>query len=267
MKKNKSQQIKDQNFYLGWIKLSRGIKDHWLWPKNRPLSYYEAWCLMIIEANFEDSKVLIGNQLFDCLRGEKLYSLSTWAKKFNWHKSKVKRFFNLLEKDSMIVLKNEHKTTRLTICKYEFYQGKRNDDETQAKRKRNNDETQAKPIKESKKKRTKEGVCNATTPIFSINDIEKLFIERETALEKKANPGAANKFRLHYQREKWTYKGKPIVDLVPHIDYWIETEKPIPKKPPGGSMVYKLPTNYLQPLSCSPAEKEIEKAADIKSNN
>ena len=50
----------------------------------------------------------------------------------------------------MIVLKSETVTTRLTICKYDTYQGERNDSETQVKRTRNAGETQVKPTKEVK---------------------------------------------------------------------------------------------------------------------
>jgi hypothetical protein len=56
----------------------------------------------------------------------------------------------MLEKDSMIVLKSETVTTRITICKYDTYQGERNDSETQVKRTRNASETQVKPTKEVK---------------------------------------------------------------------------------------------------------------------
>ena len=47
----------------------------------------------------------------------------------------------------MIVTKNEQKTTRLTVCKYDSYQEVRNADETQVKRKRNASETQVTPNK------------------------------------------------------------------------------------------------------------------------
>jgi hypothetical protein len=50
----------------------------------------------------------------------------------------------------MIELKSEHITTRLTICKYDTYQGERNADETQVKHKRNASETQMTPNKNEK---------------------------------------------------------------------------------------------------------------------
>jgi hypothetical protein len=57
----------------------------------------------------------------------------------------------LLEKDNMIVIKNETKTTRITICKYDDYQSDENGNETQTKRKRNADETQTNPNNKDKK--------------------------------------------------------------------------------------------------------------------
>jgi hypothetical protein len=79
------------------------------------------------------------------IRGK--FSLDTLAKRWNCDKSKVRRFLKLLESDSMIELKSEHITTRLTICKYDTYQGERNADETQVKHKRNASETQMTPNK------------------------------------------------------------------------------------------------------------------------
>src|SRR5436190_1375791 len=128
-----------------WIKLHRQINKHWIWDNP---DYLKWWIDIIIEANHEEQKILIKGVLFICKRGEKIYSLDTWAKRWNTNKSKVRRFFDLLQKDKMILLKNETVTTRLTVCKYEDYQENEHKNETQTKRKRNASETQATPIKE-----------------------------------------------------------------------------------------------------------------------
>ena len=103
-----------------------------------------------MSANIEPKKVLIKGQLLEVNRGEVIYSYETWANRWKINKSKVLRFLKMLEKDSMIVLKSETITTRITICKYDTYQGERNESETQVKRKRNASETQTKPTKEVK---------------------------------------------------------------------------------------------------------------------
>ena len=130
----------------GWIKLHRSIIKHWIFKDS---DKFRAWILILCEVNHKEIKVNLGNKLINCKRGDSLNSLDTWAKLFGkgWNKSKVRRFFKLLESDNMIVTKNEQKTTRLTVCKYDSYQEVRNADETQVKRKRNASETQVTPNK------------------------------------------------------------------------------------------------------------------------
>jgi hypothetical protein len=131
----------------GWIKLHRQLNNHWIWDKPE---YLKWWLDILMQANIESKKVLIKNQLIEVERGDVVYSYETWANRWKINKSKVLRFLKMLEKDSMIVLKSETVTTRITICKYDTYQGERNDNETQVKRNWNASETQVKPTKELK---------------------------------------------------------------------------------------------------------------------
>lgn len=118
----------------GWIAIHRKIKDHWLWPKSRPMTKLEAWLTILMEVNHRGEKISFGNDIYECQRGEKLYSLDTWGRIFGWDKSKVKRFFDCLKNDTMIEVKSERKTTRIKVCNYDIYQVERNTDETQVKR-------------------------------------------------------------------------------------------------------------------------------------
>lgn len=141
----------------GWIKIHRSICNHWIF---KDAEKYRSWITILIEVNHTDNKVNLGGKLFECKRGDSLNSLDTWAKLFGkkWDKSKVRRFFKLLEKDSMIVLKNESKTTRLTVCNYESYQGERNEDETQVKHKRNASETHSTLNKNEKNEKNEKNI-------------------------------------------------------------------------------------------------------------
>jgi hypothetical protein len=109
------------NYVTGWIRVYRSLKNHWLWTKGKPLTRLEAWLLILIEANHEDEKCLINGNLIECKRGQKLYSLETWSKKFFWSVQSVRTFFKILEKDNMIITEGLQKTTRLTICNYAIY--------------------------------------------------------------------------------------------------------------------------------------------------
>lgn len=137
----------------GWIKLHRSITTHWLYTEKRIFSKYEAWNDMLLNVNYLDNKTSIKGKLYDVKRGQSIMSLDTWAKRWNWDKSKVRRFLNLLQKDNMIELKSDTITTQITICNYASYQDTCNTDETQMKRKRNADETQTTPIEERKEEK------------------------------------------------------------------------------------------------------------------
>jgi len=130
----------------GWIKLNREINNHWVFQNS---DYFKWWVDILLEVNYTPAKVVIKGKIYECGRGEKLYSLDTWAIRWKTNKSKVRRYFDLLQKENMIELKNETQTTRLKVCKYEDYQENDNESETQMKRKRNANETQTTPIKES----------------------------------------------------------------------------------------------------------------------
>jgi hypothetical protein len=143
----------------GWIKIHRQIYTHWIFQDAERL---RAWLIILGHVNFKEEKVALGNDLLVCKRGESLMSLDSWAKLFgkNWNKSKVRRFLNLLKNDSMIELKNEQITTRLTVCNYDNYQDEGNASETQTKRKRNASETQVTPTKEGKESKEPKKVKN-----------------------------------------------------------------------------------------------------------
>ncbi|MEY2868251.1 MAG: hypothetical protein RIR01_675 [Bacteroidota bacterium] len=160
----------------GWIKIHRSITNHWLYSEKRVYSKLEAWYDMLIAVNYSDSKTLIKGKLYEVKRGQSIMSLDSWAKRWNWDKSKVRRFLNTLQNDNMIELKSDTITTRLTICNYESYQGERNADETPVKRKRNSDETQTTPIEERKENKE-----------ILFNDFWKIYdkqIDRKKCLEK-----------------------------------------------------------------------------------
>jgi hypothetical protein len=106
----------------GWLLLHRQFLDHWLCTEYRPLTRREAWENMLFFANYEDNEALIKGQKVICKRGQIIYSLETWAQKFNWSIGQVRQFFKLLESDDMIKVEGLKYTTRLTICNYDKYQ-------------------------------------------------------------------------------------------------------------------------------------------------
>jgi hypothetical protein len=117
----------------GWISIMRRIRNHWIWKD--PVKF-QWWIDILLEVNNAPAKVNMGNEIIECGRGQSLNSLGTWAKRWNVDISKVWRFFKLLKSDEMVKTENVKKTTRLTVCNYEYYQGVRKASEKQVKSKR-----------------------------------------------------------------------------------------------------------------------------------
>jgi hypothetical protein len=154
--------------------LHRQFQSHDFWRERRVFSRAEAWIDIIMSARWQDDpgEVRIGNVLLLCGRGEVLYSMQTWAARWSWTESKVKRFLHSLAanrnsdcKRTMIELSNERVTTRIKICNYEAYQTARtvNEPETDCKRTANESQTTTtEEGKNSKKSKIEERV--ASTP-------------------------------------------------------------------------------------------------------
>jgi hypothetical protein len=175
----------------GWIKIHRSIKDHWLYTEKRTFSKFEAWHDILLMVNFTDAKLMIKGKLYDIKRGQSILSLESWGKRWNWDKSKVRRFMNTLQSDSMIVLESDNITTRLTVCKYETYQGERNANETQVKRKRNANEHQTTPIKEREELKEEE----QEKEVFDISVFEEFWNLYEKKLNKEESLSAFKKIK------------------------------------------------------------------------
>lgn len=177
----------------GWIKLDREITSHWIFEDSWK---FRNWIDLLTLVNHSEQKVNIKGIVLTCCRGETLCSLDTFAKRWKCDKSKVRRFLKLLEADSMIVLKSEHLTTRVTICNYDTYQGERNADETQTKRKRKADEMQMTPNNNEKKEKNEKEV------------ILDSWIDYRKSIRKALSPATINtilKKMESYSNEQCTY--------------------------------------------------------------
>jgi len=107
----------------GWIRLHRSILTHWINEPNRPRTYREAWEDILLSVSWKEKRISIRGELLDCHPGQSLNSISTWANRFGWSVDKVRHFFKLLKQDGSITIEGLKSTTRLTVCKWDIYQG------------------------------------------------------------------------------------------------------------------------------------------------
>lgn len=103
----------------GWIKIHRDIQNHWI---AHDMEKFGWWIDLLLLANFEDSKVLVGSTLVEVKRGQMIMSLSFLADRWKVSKRTILKFLQLLESDNMCNRCSNRKVTILTICNYESYQ-------------------------------------------------------------------------------------------------------------------------------------------------
>ena len=103
----------------GWIKIHRELGKHWLAQDMERLG---RWIDLLLLANYEDGKVLVGDSLVTLKRGQMIMSFSFLANRWKCSKSTASKFIELLESDGMVERSTERRATILTICKYDSYQ-------------------------------------------------------------------------------------------------------------------------------------------------
>ena len=151
---------------IGWIKLHRSIKDHWIYKEKRKFSKFEAWVDLILSVNHKDNTFVLGNEITECKRGMHITSKRELGLKWNWSITKVTSFLELLEKDKMISYFSDTKKTVISIVNYDLYQGDKKIEKLQEKNKRNSNENQEETNKNNKNLKNEKSEKEIYAPII-----------------------------------------------------------------------------------------------------
>jgi len=113
----------------GFVGLPNHFFNETFWQERRPFSKAEAWIDIVKEArwSYKPTVVPIGLRKISCERGQCIKSLETWASRWKWSKSRVRRFLAVLRNRRDIDTENVAKTTRITVCNYDDYNYRRRD--------------------------------------------------------------------------------------------------------------------------------------------
>lgn len=103
----------------GWIKIYQEMEDHWIWSNPK---YLHAWVYMLLRANYQPTKVLIGSTLVQLKRGEFITSIQNFSGDTHLSIQETRTFWALCQRDKMIAKKSTSKLTKVTVCEYERYQ-------------------------------------------------------------------------------------------------------------------------------------------------
>lgn len=209
----------------GWISLDRKILNHWLMDNSK---YFHAWVLILFHVNFEEKKVMIKGRLYTCKRGQSLYSLENWARIFgrDWTRRQVRTFFDTLESRSMVGRESDNKTSYLTVCNYDTYQGSgsgRSPAEVQQK-------SSTRPqLKKDKKEKKDKNIIIGKKPkkVFvkpDLMDVKKYCIERNNSVDPE-------RWLNHYVSNGWKVgRGNSMADWKAAIRTWEKNNYNQPQK-------------------------------------
>lgn len=103
----------------GWIKLHRAIRKNWIWEDAQKLKW---WLDILLQANHQERKILIGNELILVERGSFHTSIIKLSERWKVDRKTVKRFLELLQNDNMISLKTSKKGTTIKVSNYKDFQ-------------------------------------------------------------------------------------------------------------------------------------------------
>ena len=104
----------------GAVSLVRSLSDHPLWRKD-PFTYGQAWVDLLLLANDQDNRALVGQVFVDVPRGSLAWSERGLASRWKWTRTKVNRFLSLLKSDGMIDRVMDGNTTTIRIENYPVY--------------------------------------------------------------------------------------------------------------------------------------------------
>lgn len=167
----------------GWIKVHRKIQEHWLW-NDKPFDRRSAWLDMLLMANHDENRFLLGNELVEVKRGSFITSELKLMERWGWSKTKVRNFLKLLEKDKMILKISDKKKTTIIIENYNDYQDKRTIEEPQENHEETTEEPQENTNKNDKNDKNKNPPLKKEPKLFTNDDKEYLlakYLSRQIA--------------------------------------------------------------------------------------
>lgn len=129
----------------GWVKLHRGLSDHYIASDPNALS---VWVHLLMLANHTEAKRLINGRVVVVLPGQILTSRKSLSAKTGVQESKVERILSMLKSEQQIEQHGTAKFRLISIVNWDSYQSHEQHNEQQVNSKRTADEQQMNTLEE-----------------------------------------------------------------------------------------------------------------------
>jgi hypothetical protein len=204
-----------------------------------------AWDDLILTANHNNKKFILGNEVIECERGELITSDRKLMERWGWSKSKVRAFLITLEKDSMVDIKRSQKKTTIKIHQYSDYQNLETANKPTKDRKETDKRPQRDPnnnkkeIKKDKKEEKHKGKNKFSPPPVEI----VIMYFQEKGVKGRDGELIGNEFVDFYQSNGWLVGSNKMKDWKASVRTWISRRKSNP-----GNYKTKQPAHIGAPI-------------------
>lgn len=112
-----------------WIKLHCQLAHHDLWLME-PFTRGQAWVDLLMLAQTKPGWIMVRGISVDLDRGQVGYSELSLSERWKWSRGKVRRFISELKKREMVDVKQDNKTTVISVLNFDTYQARPTADDT-----------------------------------------------------------------------------------------------------------------------------------------
>lgn len=212
-----------------FLKLDRGILDHWLWTK-KPFSEGQAWIDLLLLANIADKKTSYKGKIITCKRGDVNYSITWLAERWKWSRDKTRNYLRLLEDDGMVTLNATTHRTTITIVNYgDFNDSVTTKNTTNTTTSRQQARQQAATTKECKNEKNEKNITLTPKP-------ERLIIPPTVDMvreycQSRMNDIDAEEFVDFYTSKGWMVGKTKMKDWQATVRTWEKSHSNSRKRP------------------------------------
>ncbi len=185
----------------GWIKIHRILLKSPLFKSSESV---HLWIYLLLEANFQPSKLLVGNKVIKINKGQVLTSRRNLEKEIGVNSSKIQRLLKLMEIEQQIEQQSFSNFRLITILNYDRYQASEPQSEPQVNHKRTTSEPQ---------------------------------VNRSSISNARIKEGKEGKEGKEKNKDKDTLPGKPDDRVMEIFNFWCDVMKKGSRSKPTASRI------------------------------